>query len=282
MRFPTVVAARSREYLDDPAAMVNDFTALAFLIIAAGEESGELTTVKPYAARAESRLAEAVEQLSYEELTDKIMDAWLNLTDELDPRYQAQPETDPDERNRNLATSAILVARGGVLTNTLGALSRRDPRQFLERMYTFAQKGLDTDNMAKREVALSVLARCLSEPLAYQLMIRSTMAAPFVDMENGPAHVRQGMDLNATLDGFGVRLARHRITELTDAERQLLDEIFPAAAMIDKMHIRDSLRGSTGTPRFEVALRQFKDRALTPEGRASTLYGRLANAPEAS
>jgi hypothetical protein len=278
--FNKIIAKRAAEYLEDPSAMVNDFTALAFLHIAA-EQDGELATVLPYADRVDAHLADAVDQLAYEDLSEEIMDRWLDPTDKLDPEYQAEPDTDKDNRSRNLATSAILVARGGVLIKSFASLSRREPRKFLDRLHTFAGKGLDTANLAKREVALSVISRCLSEPLTYQLVMRGTMAAPFVDEKNGPAHVRQALDLNATLDGFGVRLAQRSISELSDEERHLVDEVYPVAAMVSAVHASRA-RSLHIAPDFEASIRMFKERALTPEGRASTLYGRLADIPGAS
>lgn len=277
--FHKVITKRAAEYLEDPSVMVNDFTGLAFLHIAA-EQDDDLTTVLPYADRAEARLADAVDQLSYEDLSEEIMDRWLGPTDELDPEYQADPDRDKDRRSRNLATSAILVGRSSALVNSFASLSRQEPKKFLDRLHTFARKGLDTENLAKRELALNVIARCLSEPLAYQLVIRGTMAAPFVDEKNGPTYVHQALDLNATLDGFGVKLEQQLISKLSAEERRLVDEIYPVAAMVSTLHAYGS-RSLRIAPDFEASVRTFKERAMTPEGRVSTLYGRLADMPGA-
>ena len=103
-----------------------------------------------------------------QEFTPELVAKWRDLRGSMKPGITVNEFIRGDARDTDLdimALGTLMRAEKRILSGSLQAFARRDPKQFLDKFYMVAQVGLDPDDELGKTHILELLDDCLiSEP----------------------------------------------------------------------------------------------------------------------
>jgi hypothetical protein len=276
--FQKALKSRVGMHMADPQTLVTDFRAINGMQFVAEEVlEGRTDTVAPRLQEIGLALSAELDTRTYDDFSEADMDAWLAIFSHNPSEVINSPAklpADEDLPKHPVSFSATIVHR------SLVAIANRDPRKFITRMYAFANKGLETDHSTQFQFTCDILMACLQRPFAYQQLLRATSAALILEGAKDDPFFDQAVDLSATLEAVGVfhqlpKTNDAMLEHLSDDQCRLLDEICPRDFLVAARHTAptEEARGRL----LKSTMGDFRERALTSEGRSTTLYGMLAS-----
>ncbi len=274
--FRKAISRRIKTYMATPQELVEDFKALNVIQKVTETKPGDFDTVSPYMTEIGVALDTELETSVYDDFSEEVMDKWLSL-------FETNQAGVVSSRSALMAKDEVpdkpISFALDILSNSLAALAARDPRQFISRIHTFANKGFNSGNEAQFHVTYNAIMSCLQKPLPYHEVLRGSAAA--LVMGNLDDEVlQQAVDLSATLEGIGLfqQLPKQNdgsLAGFSESEAKLIDEICPsdflAAVRPSNLALID------GDNLLKTTMQDFRDRAVTPEGKATTMYGNLVS-----
>ena len=260
--FPLTVSDQVLSFLDDPRRLINDMS----VVRGASEflQSTEHRHAYPIAAAYVDKIGEALTGTLnygvYEDLSEETVDKWFSAIGSAD---------DPE-------AAADILSGTGVLQRTLGRIVREDPVRFIDRLHMLAMRGLDPADETASAAALRIISDCLK---ADAMAACSLVQGSYFVEDISKSHVQeQAIDLVLTLMESGLKMEdyyshdRYRL-ELKRKERVVLEKDLVPRLPNGRVDMKTwQARNSERAPIIQGA---FVGKALTPEGKASTLYGRL-------
>jgi hypothetical protein len=247
------------EFLADPKKLLNERAASRAAAAFFFAEEGNRDTypiVAAFTDKIESVFAKTVDDdAAYDDLPGTAVESWFGAIDSSpDPQYAADT-----------------LVETGILQRTLQHIAHEDPVRFIDRLHTLAMRGLDPKNdKVAQNAAMEIIEYCLR---------RDAVAASSLDrgarlLETSPkAGTRQqALDLIMALEESGLPVSEYSSDihdRLSDEEETLLVKAF------------DHVLVPENSDRLKEAQTELRVKALSPNGRRSTLLGRKLSAPKA-
>ncbi len=263
--FPLKINDQVLTFLNNPRRLVNDIEAVRHVsaFTASNEESRAFPIAAAYARKIDSALTETLGYGLHEDLSEEIVEHWFSAID-------AAPEPE----------AAADILRGtGVLQRSMSEIVRKDPVRFIDRLHMLAMRGLDP----AQEVTSAAAAGIISDLLKADAMAAcSLVQASFFFEDPAKADTQQkAMDIGLTLMESGLPIPEYYSADIyrgLDRKEAKLIELtlvprLPHGGIDWKTsEARYSQAGQLQTNAVETA---FRNKALTRDGRTTTLYGRL-------
>lgn len=225
---------------------------------------------------------------SANDLTHDKVDKWLQFAANLRNDAAVQRISDHgefyiDSSGGDEELSALALVTGErIIARSLVKIATTQPRSLIDSLYRVADTGLDPDHRLKRMATLTALKRALSDEPNVGVVLAYSVGA------NGHQAIqKKALDLQLTLIGFGMpshlmypatTINRNGILSMQTNDRKasrIVKALYPSVLCPNESQLAHGNVFSNQLKDWYNTWRaDFLEFAGTPEGRASTLFGR--------
>ncbi len=282
------VAKRARQYMYDPAIMLNDLMVARLIDDGGGHQATPENPSVAYANRIMCDVLEVVLKSFYSpaELSPELASRWMDIA------YRLEADLTVDDLDKSTKHDVhdwalVMVMSTGreVLSTTMQKIAAEQPKKFIDGLYMIAEAGLDDPaHQTKTHTGIRIIEEIMDPeqlPIAEHILSTSTGALEDTGLR------QKALDLQVALYDLGVPGRMLGISAVSDApedmvsmttldrdQAKIIRRLAPSAMVrpkgMDPKEFRDRLIRT-----YHEHLQAFWDYVQTPEGSANTITGRL-------